>query len=65
MNVTPITMVQAVMFHDFIHYAVVRISDLTEDVMPVLCSSRQVTEKFRFRSKNINVRFKVAHVAMT
>ena len=71
MNGTPITMVQALMLHGFIHYAPVRISDLTEDVMCVLCSSRQVfrcrslTEKLRFRSKNINVRFKVAQVAMT
>ena len=71
MNGTPITMVQALMLHGFIHYAPVRMSDLTEDVMCVPCSSRQVfrcrsvTEKLRFRSKNINVRFKVAQVAMT
>jgi len=42
MNGTPITMVQAVMLQDFVHYAPVRISELTEDVIPVLCSSRQV-----------------------
>jgi len=51
-------MVQAVMLQLFIHDAPVRKSDLTEGVMFVLCSSRQVfrcrsvTEKFRFQSKN-------------